>query len=783
MDLSEQGHNATNVEHLIHSCKQIFEAMEVFLTTYTVKVVDAGRTQTFNGVDMTKAVTVPVQPKSANEPLYYTVVIHLDENVYGPGTKYALDLRPGIITNQPTWTNNPRGAGACIDALEPIIRKQQPGGGGGGTVDTIVPGDGIDVDSTDPANPIVSAKVDGVTIGFNGSGELEVNEIPVGNTLFVDIVNGDDSTGEVGNLAKPYLTMAAAKAAATSGDRIIVGPGTYPETSNIWKDGVAWSFSNNTTVSVTINDGGVSGTCSIDGLADFTSSGSQVVDLTGTSTLTIKCKRIGPLGYTELWCAVDGGSSVTIEADHIDGVASVSDGLVNHTSITATGGASVTGGSDGKAYIHVETSITNGYFYTVDPDGDHLIEVDCPNILADEISSSGGTIRFVSSVIVAQYAGFDSGLAEFINCDIVTLNGIQLIDYLSNSRSLRLIRSSVGSISDNGSSPIEVSGSNPALIHLEQSVIVALGSNDSITTVNPTTITAYGSAINNALGSGVTAEGDLFYDQGGPSDGQIATTNADGTWSWDSAPSGGITQLTGDGTAGPGSGSQALTLATVNANVGTFGSATQSLTLTANGKGLITAVSAQTVTPAVGSITGLGTGVSTALSNNADSASGFVTQTGGDSRYLLASNEIISVLGSTQTTTSATLVDCTGLSVAVDANSNYQVEGFILFQSASATNGIWMSVNGPTIGSGVVAINFSIPSSATANQGRNIIAYNGGSATTDVPALNTTYFALMNGVFITGATAGSLQFRFASEGAGTQVSIMEGSSIRLRKVA
>ena len=243
-----------------------------------------------------------------------------------------------------------------------------------------------------------------------------------------------------------------------------------------------------------------------------------------------------------------------------------------------------------------------------------------------------------------------------------------------------------------------------------------------------------------------------------------------------------ITALTGDGTAS-GPGSAALTLATVNSNVGSFGSATQSLTITANAKGLVTAVSAQTVTPAVGSITGLGTGVSTALSNNADTASGFVTQTGGDARYLLASNEIITVLGSTQTTTSATLVDCTGLLLPVDANSNYQVEGFILFQSAVTTNGIWLSVNGPTIGSGVVAINFNIPSSATANQGRNIIAYDGGSATTDVPAANTTYFALMNGIYITGATAGNLQFRFASEGAGTTVRIMQGSSIRLRKVA
>lgn len=47
----------------------------------------------------------------------------------------------------------------------------------------------------------------------------------------------------------------------------------------------------------------------------------------------------------------------------------------------------------------------------------------------------------------------------------------------------------------------------------------------------------------------------------------------------------GITQLTGDVTAGPGSGSQAATLATVNGNVGSFTSAN----ITVNAKGLITA--------------------------------------------------------------------------------------------------------------------------------------------------------------------------------------------------
>ena len=89
----------------------------------------------------------------------------------------------------------------------------------------------------------------------------------------------------------------------------------------------------------------------------------------------------------------------------------------------------------------------------------------------------------------------------------------------------------------------------------------------------------------------------------------------------------GITALTGDVTA-TGPGSVAATLATVNSNVGTFGSATQSVQFTVNGKGLVTAAANVTVTPAVGSITGLGTGVATALGVNVGSAGAVVVNGG-----------------------------------------------------------------------------------------------------------------------------------------------------------
>lgn len=87
--------------------------------------------------------------------------------------------------------------------------------------------------------------------------------------------------------------------------------------------------------------------------------------------------------------------------------------------------------------------------------------------------------------------------------------------------------------------------------------------------------------------------------------------------------------LTGDISAP--AGSNTTTLATVNGNVGSFGSATQASIFTVNGKGLITAASQATVTPAVGSITGLGTGVATFLAtpSSANLKSAITDETGG----------------------------------------------------------------------------------------------------------------------------------------------------------
>mgnify|MGYP000452782853 CR=1 FL=1 len=88
----------------------------------------------------------------------------------------------------------------------------------------------------------------------------------------------------------------------------------------------------------------------------------------------------------------------------------------------------------------------------------------------------------------------------------------------------------------------------------------------------------------------------------------------------------GLPAFSGDATTS--AGASVITLATVNSNVGTFGNATQTSAVTVNAKGLVTAASNVTVTPAIGSVTGLGTGVSTALVANANASGGFVTGNG-----------------------------------------------------------------------------------------------------------------------------------------------------------
>lgn len=125
-----------------------------------------------------------------------------------------------------------------------------------------------------------------------------------------------------------------------------------------------------------------------------------------------------------------------------------------------------------------------------------------------------------------------------------------------------------------------------------------------------TTVVADTGASNNFL-TAISAAGAI-------SKAQPAFTNLSGSLACSQHPA-----LTGDATTS--AGSCATALATVNSNVGTFGSATASPSITVNGKGLVTAVSNVTITPDVNNIANLGTDVAAALGNTRGASAGILT--------------------------------------------------------------------------------------------------------------------------------------------------------------
>ena len=160
--------------------------------------------------------------------------------------------------------------------------------------------------------------------------------------------------------------------------------------------------------------------------------------------------------------------------------------------------------------------------------------------------------------------------------------------------------------------------------------------------------------------------------------------------------------MSGDATA---SGVGALTLATVNGNVGSFGSATACTIFTVNAKGLITAASVITCAPAIGSITGLGAGVGTAL-GTALSGNGGVTSTIASGTAALGTGAISSATCATVVTVAATNTATTDVVMASFNSDPTAVTGYV-----PLTTGMLVVVFYPTAGN----VNFKVCNNTSAS--------------------------------------------------------------------
>lgn len=134
---------------------------------------------------------------------------------------------------------------------------------------------------------------------------------PVGKLVYVDATNGSDTKGGRGK-GTAFKTLTAAKTAATSGDTIIVLPGTYTE-NNLLKNGVNWHFLAGAIVNY-VDPGTGSGY----GIFDDRPTGACVSTISGDGEFKYYGYRVITVGILGMCNVTNAGSTIYFQCKRVD---------------------------------------------------------------------------------------------------------------------------------------------------------------------------------------------------------------------------------------------------------------------------------------------------------------------------------------------------------------------------------------------------------------------------------------------------------------------------------
>lgn len=140
------------------------------------------------------------------------------------------------------------------------------------------------------------------------------------------------------------------------------------------------------------------------------------------------------------------------------------------------------------------------------------------------------------------------------------------------------------------------------------------------------------------------------------------------------------------------------------------------------------------------------------------------------------STGVLAAKNATAITSSLTsLTNATGVALSLAANSVYAVKFLARFSSATANAGVRLGITSPAGSEISFLCQMPVRSDATGAFYQGTITASGDSVLgTGVETANVGYTAVIEGTVVT-TTAGAIQLQFASEIAGSTITIMLGS--------
>lgn len=404
--------------------------------------------------------------------------------------------------------------------------------------------------------------------------EIDV-PIPVGQMIYVDSVVGT-SGGERGRFDKPFATPTQAKAVAVAGDLIHVGPGSYALSSNLSKDGVNWYFEQGATVTLDqtgefgiFDDETIAASFSVGGFGEFVmNTNTEDHAFVGafktshaSSNIQVHAKSIllsnSAGDPSDSACAVNGARGTLIvectdfiQSDTIGYCIYWENGPMHVTAPNIIGGANgaitstCTTTPTGKLWVRADQIATTAAGSPTPCVADNSSEAAQVWIEALEIRNEadgnciytyGAAKVYITAQKISAVDGQNAILQAGTNTTWITAQKI--------TGGSRFAKVDSGTLYLN-CMDFEDPGAMTAGIEVTGGTLVAKGGNLVMSTgdgvlisggtarFNGTTVEILGGSGIPVNNTGGTIEGDLFYDDGTGSTGNVSTLNADGTWSW-----------------------------------------------------------------------------------------------------------------------------------------------------------------------------------------------------------------------------------------------------------